>query len=204
MAERAGVLEWSVAGRPMAGEHQSGDEAVVCAVGREALVAAIDGVGHGSAAARAARVAIDALRAAPWGDIVALTKRCHAALRPTRGAAVGLAVLPGDGTAIWLGVGNIAGRLVHAGEPSPAGGHWLLSQSGVVGDDLPPLRPASLRLRRGDVLVLATDGVDGAFADDLMATGTCEQIATRVLNTHARVTDDALVVAARYLGEDTR
>ena len=203
MAERAGVVEWSIAGRPIAGEECSGDEALVRAVGREALVAAIDGLGHGSAAAHAARVAVDALRDAPWSDVVALTERCHAALRATRGAAVGLAILGGDGTATWLGVGNIAGRLVPGGEPSPTGGHWLLSQSGVVGDELPRLRPASLPLRRGDVLVLATDGIDGAFADDLIATGPCEQIAMRVLDSHARATDDALVVAARYLGEET-
>jgi len=202
MAERAGVIEWAVAGRPIAGEDCSGDEALVCAVGRDALVAAIDGVGHGSAAARAARVAVNTLRAARWADVVALTERCHAALRSTRGAAVGLAVLRGDGTATWLGVGNIAGCLVHGGEPSPTAGHWLLSQSGVVGDELPALRPASLPLRRGDVLVLATDGIDGGFADDLIATGSCEEIAARVLDAHARETDDALVVAARYLGED--
>src|SRR3954447_16740047 len=129
MAERAGVIEWAVAGRPIAGEDCSGDEALVCAVGRDALVAAIDGVGHGSAAARAARVAVNTLRAARWADVVALTERCHAALRSTRGAAVGLAVLRGDGTATWLGVGNIAGCLVHGGQPSPTAGHWLPSQN---------------------------------------------------------------------------
>jgi len=204
MPERAGVVEWAVAGRPIAGEQRSGDDALVVSAGREALVAAVDGVGHGQPAARAAEAAVGALRAGPWDDVVALAQRCHAALRPTRGAAVGLAVFHDDGTATWLGVGNIAGRLVPGGEPSPTGGHWLLSQSGVPGDELPPLRPATVPLRRGDVLVLATDGIDGAFADELAATGSCEEIAARVLEAHARATDDALVVAARYLGEDAR
>jgi phosphoserine phosphatase RsbX len=203
MTERGGIVEWAIAGRPIDGEQQSGDDALVLAAGREALVAAIDGVGHGGAAARAAEVAANALRAGPWADVVALAARCHAALRSTRGAAVGLAVFHDDGTASWLGVGNIAGRLVRGGEPSPSVGHWLVSQSGVVGDELPPLRPATLPLRRGDVLVLATDGIDSAFADELVATGSCDEIAARVLSTHARTTDDALVVAARYLGEDS-
>jgi negative regulator of sigma-B (phosphoserine phosphatase) len=203
MTERGGVVEWSIAGRPIAGEQESGDDALVMAAGREALVAAIDGVGHGRAAARAAEVAVNALRAGPWGDLVALAACCHAALRSTRGAAVGLAVFHDDGTATWLGVGNIAGRLIPAGAPSPTGGHWLVSQSGVVGDELPPLCPATLPVRRGDVLVLATDGIDAGFADELVATGPCDEIAARVLSTHARTTDDALVVAARYLGEDS-
>jgi phosphoserine phosphatase RsbX len=203
MTERGGVVEWSVAARPMAGEQQSGDAALVLAAGREALVAAIDGVGHGSAAERAAEVAVNALRAGPWSDVVALVESCHAALRPTRGAAVGLAVFRDDGTARWLGVGNVAGYVVPGGQPSPSGGRWLMSQSGVVGDELPTLSPATLPLRRGDVLVLATDGIDSAFADDLVATGSCEEIAGRVLNTYARTSDDALVVAARYLGENS-
>ena len=202
MTELTSVVEWAVAGRPIAGERRSGDRALVLAAGREALVAAVDGVGHGPAAAQAADVAVGALREGPWSDVVALIQRCHAALRVTRGAAVGLAVLRDDGTVTWLGVGDISGRLVRAGEPSPAGGHWLGSQIGVAGDDLPRLRPTTLPLRRGDVLVLTTDGIDGAFAGELGATGPCDEIAERVLRLYARTTDDALVVAARYLGED--
>jgi negative regulator of sigma-B (phosphoserine phosphatase) len=202
MTEVASVVEWAVAGRPVPGEQRSGDRALVLSAGREALVAAVDGVGHGHAAARAADVAIGTLREAPWSDVVGLVQRCHAALQATRGAAVGLAVLSADGTATWLGVGNISGRLVPGGEPSPAGGYWLGSQIGVAGDDLPPLRPARLPLHRGDLLVLATDGIDAAFADELVATGPCDEIAERVLRLYARATDDALVVAARYLGED--
>jgi len=202
MRERAGVVEWSIAGRPIAGEQRSGDEALVVAAGREALIAAVDGVGHGHPAAQAASVAVDALRAGPYDDVVALAERCHAALRSTRGAAVGLAVIHADGTATWLGVGNIAGRLVRGDEPAPTGGFSLVSQSGVPGDALPPLRPATLPLRRGDVLVLVTDGIDGAFGDDLVATGSCEEIAARVLARHGRPSDDALVVAVRYLGEE--
>jgi phosphoserine phosphatase RsbX len=201
MAERTGVLEWSVAGRPIAGEPRSGDGALVLAGECEAFVAAIDGVGHGQAAADAAEIAVGALRDGPRGDVVALAERCHRALRDTRGAAVGLAVFGRDGTVTWLGIGNISGRLVGGGELSPAGGTWLVSQSGVAGDDLPVLRPATMPVQRGDVLVLATDGIDGAFADRLVASGTCQEIAGRVLREHARATDDALVVVARYLGE---
>lgn len=202
-AVSTGLVEWSVAGRPVPGERRSGDRALVLAQGDAALVAAVDGVGHGDAAARAAGRAVGALRGGR-GDVVALARRCDEALRGGRGAAVGLAVMRGDGTLTWLGVGDITGRLVPGGELSPRGGHCLASHAGIAGDTLPPLRPATIPLRRGDLLVLATDGVDRAFADDLVATGSCAQIAARVLRTHARDTDDALVVAARYLGEDHR
>jgi negative regulator of sigma-B (phosphoserine phosphatase) len=203
MPDGAAVLEWCAAGRPLAGEDRSGDDALVVADEGRALVAAIDGVGHGPLAAEAAEVAVAALRQDPWDDVATLARRCHAALRPTRGAAVGLAAFRDAGSLTWLGVGNISGRLVSRGALSPPDGRWLVSLSGVAGDeDLPPLRPAEIPVRRGDVLILATDGIDAGFGDDVVATGTCEEIAGRVLRDFARATDDALVVVARYLAED--
>jgi negative regulator of sigma-B (phosphoserine phosphatase) len=203
MPDRPGLLEWCTAGRPLPGEARSGDDALVLAGEDQALVAAIDGVGHGPLAAEAAEVAAATLRRDPWLDVEELTKRCHEALRPTRGAAVGLAAFRGAGTVQWLGVGNISGRLVSGGGLSAPAGRWLGSVSGVAGDDdLPVLRPTTIPVRRGDVLILATDGIDGAFVDDVVATGTCQEIAERVLRDFARASDDALVVVARYLAED--
>jgi negative regulator of sigma-B (phosphoserine phosphatase) len=200
--DRSDVVEWCAAGRPIPGEQRSGDDAVVVADADRALVAAIDGLGHGPAAHEAAEVAVAALRRDPWEDVETLVRRCHEALRPTRGAAVGLAAFRAAGTVSWLGVGNISGRLVSGGGLAAPAGRWLGSMSGVAGDDeLPPLRPATIPVRRGDVLILATDGIDAAFADDVVAAGTCEEIAERVLRDFARGTDDALVVVARYLAE---
>jgi phosphoserine phosphatase RsbX len=197
----ADLLEWRVAGRPIAGEERSGDDAVVLCSEDEALVAAVDGVGHGPEAAAAADAAIAAVRDGPLQDVVAVAERCHEALRATRGAAVGLAAFARAGTVTWLAVGNITGRLVGGGDMSAAGGHWLGALSGIAGDKLPALTPATFPLRRGDVLIVATDGIDAAFVDDVAATGLCEEIAGRVLRDYARATDDALVVVARYLGE---
>jgi negative regulator of sigma-B (phosphoserine phosphatase) len=201
MAERTRMLEWCALGRPIAGEERSGDEALVLSSERQALVAAVDGVGHGPPAVRAAEVAIAALRRGPTDDVVALAQLCHEALRPTRGAALGLAVFGEGGTLTWLGVGDITGRLVEGGALSASGGHWLTSLSGVAGDALPPLRPATIPVRRGDVLILATDGISRAFAEHVVVSGPCDEIAGRVLDDFARTTDDALVVVARYLAE---
>jgi phosphoserine phosphatase RsbX len=202
MTDQPQLVEWSVAARPVAGETRSGDRALVLSHGDATLVAAVDGLGHGDAAARAAELVMGVLRDADFADLVGLAERCHEALRESRGAAVGLALFRGDGTVSWLGVGNIIGRLAEGGAPLPSGGHCLVSHGGVVGDRLPAMRPATMPLRRGDLLVLATDGVDGSFADQLATTGSCDEIAGGVLRAHARASDDALVVAVRYLGED--
>ena len=59
------ALERGEAGEPLAGEERSGDLAVWAPYAGGALVAAIDGLGHGDAAADAAEVAGEQLRATP-------------------------------------------------------------------------------------------------------------------------------------------
>jgi phosphoserine phosphatase RsbX len=53
---------------------------------------------------------------------------------------------------------------------------------------------------RGDVVVLATDGVGATFADSLDISGSPRAISERILAEHSKPLDDALVVAVRYLG----
>ena len=194
-------VEWGVATRCRRGEATSGDLAVVTLLPEGALVAGIDGLGHGDEAARAARKAAEVVRESPQPDLVLLVERCHAALRGTRGAAISLAfVSPSESGMTWLGVGNVEGRVL-SGDPSatrPKGS--LALGSGVPGHELPPVRTATLDVRPGDVLVLATDGVEAAFADSLDISGSTQAISERILADHRKPLDDALVVAVRYLG----
>jgi negative regulator of sigma-B (phosphoserine phosphatase) len=62
------------------------------------------------------------------------------------------------------------------------------------------MRTATLEVRPGDVLVLATDGIEAAFADSLDISGSTQAISERILADHWKPSDDALVVAMRYLG----
>jgi phosphoserine phosphatase RsbX len=199
-AARAPV-EWSVATRSRHGEATSGDLAIVNVLPGGALVAAIDGLGHGTEAARAAGSAGEVVRANPSMDLVALVRRCHAALRGTRGAAISLAVIsPAEGRIKWLGVGNVEGRVLSSEQSARRVKGSLALGSGVLGHDLPAVRAATLEVRPGDVLILATDGVDAGFADSLDISGSTDAITERILADHGTRADDALVVAVRYLG----
>jgi negative regulator of sigma-B (phosphoserine phosphatase) len=202
-AERA-PIEWSIATRCRRGEVTSGDLAVVALLPEGALVAAIDGVGHGGEAARAARTAAEVVREGPTQDLVRLLERCHTALRDTRGAAISLAFVSSlRGTMAWLGVGNVAGRVLSARQGATRLKGSLALRSGVPGHELPSVRTATLEVRPGDVVVLATDGVGAAFGDSLEISGSTEAISERILAAHWKPTDDALVVAVRYLGVRT-
>src|SRR5947209_1317002 len=85
------LLDWGVASLPLPGQAVSGDLALVQPFPQGALVAAVDGVGHGEEASIAAQVAIATLQAHAQEDVPLLLRLCHDALRPTRGAALTLA-----------------------------------------------------------------------------------------------------------------
>lgn len=196
------AFELGVAMKSQRGEATSGDLAVVILLPEGALVAAIDGLGHGSQAAQAAAVAGAVMHQSPSGDLVGVIQRCHAALEGTRGAAISVAfVSSSKSTITWLGVGNVEGRVV-SGDPMaarPKGS--LVLRRGVPGHELPTLSTATLDVRPGDVLVLATDGIAAVFADSLDVSGSAQMISERILAEHQTRPDDALVVAVRYLGE---
>jgi negative regulator of sigma-B (phosphoserine phosphatase) len=179
----------------------SGDLAVVNLLPEGALVAGIDGLGHGSEAARAARTAAAVMRESPGDDLVRLVQRCHSALRGTRGAAISVAfVSASESRMTWLGVGNVEGRVL-SGDPAetrPKGS--LALGRGVPGHELPAVRAATITVQPGDVLLLATDGVDARFADSLELSGSSQTISERILSEHSKPSDDALVIVVRYLG----
>ena len=60
------------------------------------------------------------------------------------------------------------------------------------------MRTTTTALADGDLVVLATDGIDSGFAQALAPGGTAQAVAERILARHAREEDDALVVVVRY------
>jgi negative regulator of sigma-B (phosphoserine phosphatase) len=193
-------LELGVAERALPGEYRSGDRAVLVAYPGGALVAAIDGLGHGSDAADAAAVAAEVMTAHPDEEPAHLIADCHRALSRTRGAVMTLAWVDLDeGRLSWTGVGNVEGRLVHAAAGPAAPTEGALTKGGVVGYNLPSIRVTSAELLDGDVMVLATDGIDSGFAQAIAGGGSAQAIADRILADHGKQGDDALVVVVRYL-----
>ncbi len=195
------AVEWGVATRCRRGEVTSGDLGVVTLLPEGALVAGIDGLGHGSEAARAARHAAEVVRGSQTHDLVVLVQRCHVALRGTRGAAISLAFVSTSESAMtWLGVGNVEGRVLSGDRSVTRPKGSLALGRGVPGHELPAVRPATVEVRPGDVLVLATDGIESTFADELDISGSTQTISERILANHWKRPDDALVVTVRYLG----
>jgi phosphoserine phosphatase RsbX len=199
--EPRGIVDWAVATLALAGEHESGDLHVVAPFAGGALVAAIDGLGHGPEAAVAARSAAEAMERDSSQPVTELLERCHEGLRGTRGAVITLASFDaGSNTMTWAGVGNIEGTLLRSdpGETRPRESVMLVG--GVPGHQLPALRSNELAVSPGDTLVLATDGVRGGYLDLVDISDPPQKLADQLLSEYGKSTDDALVLVARYLG----
>jgi negative regulator of sigma-B (phosphoserine phosphatase) len=192
-------LELGIAERALAGERRSGDRAVLVAYEGGALVAAIDGLGHGGDAADAADAAAKVMAEHPDEEPGRMLEACHRALARTRGAVMTLAWFDLEGESLsWTGVGNVEGRLVHARAGPHAPTHGALTKGGVVGYNMPSIRVTGTDLEDGDVMVLATDGIHSDFARAIVDGGSAQDIADRILALHGKPSDDALVVVVRY------
>ena len=76
----------------------------------------------------------------------------------------------------------------------------LVTRGGVLGREVPPLTPISLPLDPGDLLVFATDGIREGFIEGMSLEDAPQRAASRIMATHGKGTDDALVLVAKYLG----
>jgi phosphoserine phosphatase RsbX len=192
-------LDYGVASFVTPGNRDSGDLEVVRDHAGGAVVAVIDGIGHGDEAAAAARIARDIIARDPQESPIRLLIRCHEALQLTRGVVLSIATIDiARSTLRWLGVGNVR-ALVQRGEGSVAPAREeLLLRAGVVGaPELPTLQASVIPFNHRDTLILATDGIRPKFADTLIVSGSPQALAEEILAGNCQGNDDALVLVAR-------
>jgi negative regulator of sigma-B (phosphoserine phosphatase) len=126
-----------------------------------------------------------------------LLQTCHEALLNTRGVVMTAAWFDLERSQLsWAGVGNVDARLVRSGPELRE--EVALVFGGVLGYRMPRVRPATMALERGDLLVMITDGIDAAISPALSGGGAAQALASRILDTHGKGNDDALAVVIRY------
>jgi anti-sigma regulatory factor (Ser/Thr protein kinase) len=195
------IVEWSAASVALQGQPVSGDLPVVAHFPSGVLLALVDGLGHGAEARTAAQAVGEVLTEQASESPPVLMQRCHERARRTRGAAMSVASLNGStSTLTWLGVGNVDGLLWRANGEKRA----LGARGGVVGYQLPPLRPETLPLRHGDLLIFTSDGIRSDMAERIQLgrwlDETPQAILDAIMHSCAKGSDDASVLVARYLG----
>jgi negative regulator of sigma-B (phosphoserine phosphatase) len=160
------------------------------------IVAIADGLGHGPAAAVAASAAIDVAARWPGGDLLDLFPRMNEALRPTRGAAVGVAMVEwATGQITYAAVGNTRAALIGTRTT------YLNGYAGIVGVGYRRLDTITVPFSPGDVLAQWTDGLNEQIeltsADRSAAK--LDDTAALLLGRFARGNDDRCVVVAHLI-----
>lgn len=152
---------WAVGGvcLPMPGQEVCGDGWAASGRADDCTLVVADGLGHGLGAADASRAALRCFYADPTlgpGDQVGAM---HLALRGTRGAAI--AVVRVDrrvGTAVFSGVGNIAGQIVSNGVS-----RQLVSLNGTAGHTVHKINEFTYPWSEDALLLVHSDGLTGRW-----------------------------------------
>lgn len=199
-----GVPGIKVDGLSMAkkGEQACGDNWAYSADGSSVTIMVADGLGHGLTAADAANEAVSAFKRAQNVPPLEVLDRVHRALMKTRGAAVAVARIDGNGHQVnYGGVGNIAATIENGG---PA--RHLVSLHGTAGHQVRRLQEFAYPWSDTDVLVMHSDGVSAHWSLEAypgLALRHPLVIAAVLLRDFSRGRDDATVVVASGAGLQT-
>ena len=191
-------LEFGTATRAYPTMPVNGDTFVIERWGTSALVAVIDGLGHGHYAHRAAQAARQYIETHVDQPLDAIFRGVGRTCRATRGVVMALVRFDFAGNDIrfsFASVGNIETRVF--GGPSR---QQFIVPRGIVGGNAPHPRVTEHRWDPGTVLVLHSDGVTShwGLADfpDLLRESP-ETMAPRLLRRLAKDNDDATIVVIR-------
>lgn len=183
---------------PKTGEAAAGDAWTVVPRHGGLLVCVVDGLGHGPEAAMAARTAIAAVseRAVRTESVEQLVEGAHLALRPTRGAALGVAMLsPGRAICNFCGVGNISACLLSRGQSRS-----LVSTAGILGHQVHRIREFQYPFPEDALCIMHSDGLATRWRlDDYPGLERSHPalIAGVLYRDYSRQRDDTVVCAVR-------
>ena len=190
------LLEHSSRVRPCLGERLSGDAVVIVPLNEGLLVAIVDVLGHGPEANELTHIIDAYLSRYGTSDVSGLMKRLHQHLKGTRGAAVGLCAIDAvTGCIHYVGIGNTTARRFGKEETR------LVSQDGVLGQNMRTPQQQTLQLEPGDLIVLHTDGVSERFTSDDypgISSHAPKEVASNIVHRFGKDHDDAACVAVRY------
>ncbi|HKF41194.1 MAG TPA: ATP-binding SpoIIE family protein phosphatase [Candidatus Acidoferrum sp.] len=148
-------LQVGVVCAPIRGEDVCGDGWSIRKAGDSALLMVVDGLGHGSGAAEAARTAETVFRRSKTASISEILQETHDALKATRGAALALVSVESESERLsFAGVGNIGASIV-----TPDSSRGMVSHHGIVGHHLGKIQEFRFPWSAQSVLVMHSDGL---------------------------------------------
>jgi anti-sigma regulatory factor (Ser/Thr protein kinase)/serine/threonine protein phosphatase PrpC len=191
--EMARVGVWS---RPHPGQQTNGDAYLIKTHGPLTLFAVIDGLGHGHGARQASDTAIDSLSDWMGEPLEEVFMAVHGALRSTRGAVMGVAVVDGAREEMhFAGVGNVSVRTFNTPEHATP-----IPSNGTLGARMGRVRVWTQKWAEESILIMASDGLSETW--DIRSYPTLlernpQLMAGILMRDYSRPNDDATVLVAK-------
>lgn len=196
-------LKWCMARLPKKGEKKCGDTHFIEKYRDKALLAVVDGLGHGKSAARASTRAKYLMKESNNESLINIVNYCHQKLRSTRGVVMSLALVDSwEQTLTWLGVGNVKGILLPGINTNGSKIESIILRHGIVGYNLPSLQASVLPISVGDMLIFTTDGVRDGYINKVDLDRPLSEIVDSIASDYFKRSDDALILVARFVGEE--
>lgn len=156
----------------------------------------VDGLGHGTFAADAAREAERVLANSHGSSAASILRDCHDALRKTRGASAAIAdISVHKGTLTFAGIGNISATVIDG--QSRRG---IASHNGTLGHQMHKIQEFTVPWNQGSILIMHSDGLSSKW--DLnhypgLASKHPSIIAAMLYRDFQRERDDVTVMVAK-------
>lgn len=185
-----------VVSQAMRGELVCGDGWGTRPTGDRSFFMVVDGLGHGTFAAEAAREAERVLRETRSTSTAMIIQDFHDALKKTRGAAAAIAAISQEhGTLVFAGVGNISGAVLNG--QSRRG---MASHNGTLGHQIHKIQEFTVPWNDDSVLIMHSDGLGSKWDLDQypgLARKHPSIIAGVLYRDFERERDDVTVLAAK-------
>ncbi len=187
------VIQTSVFSRPKPGFKSNGDAYFIKRYEDSAIVAVVDGIGHGDKASEASKMALKVIEDKYRDDLDQIVLTMHRKLHGSRGCVVGIVRMNKEGKIEYIGVGNIRAQ-IYTTEMYKR----LVSFDGLLGSNVRTLRTDRLTLSTPCLIVLHSDGVASFnFDDKRIVYRPVMEIAKEAFEKNKKSSDDATLLIAR-------
>jgi anti-sigma regulatory factor (Ser/Thr protein kinase) len=191
--KKKSIIQTSVYSRPKPGFKSNGDAYFIKRYEDSAIVAVVDGIGHGDKASEASKIALKVIEDQFRDELEQVVLTIHRRLQGSRGCVIGMVRMNKEGKIEYLGVGNIRTQ-IYTTEMYKR----LVSFDGLLGSNIRTLRTDRLNISTPCLIVLHSDGVASFnFDDKRIVYRPVMEIAKESFEKHKKSSDDATLLIAR-------
>ncbi len=191
--KKENFIQTSVFSRPKPGFKSNGDAYFIKRYEDSAIVAVMDGIGHGDKASEASGIAVKVLEDKYRDELEQIVLTMHRRLHGSRGCVAGIVRMSKEGRIEYLGVGNIRTQIYTADRYKR-----LVSFDGLLGSNVRTLRTDHLDLSTPCLVVLHSDGISSfSFEDKRIVYRPVMELAKEAFEKHKKSSDDATLLVAR-------